>query len=515
MTAPVSTSAPEDVAQPGVRRASIGHAVRSVIPTLGAIGLLVALAAHRYLPLVNADALVPALISTQHLTFFYWGQDRLASLVPALAWPVRDSIWNFRVQMLIAGFAFFGLIAMFVWFHMHATGQRATSGVLALASLVSGLLAMAPMRAIAGYRFIFEQGYALSLVLFLAGGRWLMRPYSRRTLYPHLAGGLVVLASLLVNPSLALLTPAFWILDDDREGRLRRLAAGAGIVAAGFVVGAVAARVLYDGQSYRSEYNDFSVARARHGLHAAVSGVLGSIQLSVAMVIGIACVVALASRWRAFPLRLRVAYLGAPLVGLAWLVVFSGNLWVERNLYEFRYFYTLYAAGMLILAASVTEAILLARGRLSTQRWLSAPRPTALGVLCTVAVVLVVAIPLYAAAHTDIPTLDATEHSVAAARRFDAEFVVGDYWNTWPIVVAGRGAGLDLLGVTYRSDAIDDEIHDAVDDSLARTGAVRVLCTSGDAVACTNDFAAFTGGDWVAAPAANAQPLVIDIRPAP
>ena len=515
MATPASISAPGDMAQPVTRSRSIGHAVRTVMPTIGTIGLLVALAAHRYLPLVNADALLPALISTQHLTFYYWGQDRLASLVPALAWPVRDSIWNFRVQMLIAGFAFFSLMAMFVWFHLHATGQRVTASLLALGSLVSGLLVMAPMRAIAGYRFIFEQGYALSLVLFLAGGRWLMRQYSRQALALHVAGALMVLASLLVNPSVALLSPVFWILDDDREGRLRRLAAGAGIVAAGFIVGSVAARAFYDGPSLRSEYNDFSVARARHGLHAAVSGVLGSIQLSVAMVIGIACIVVLAWRWRSFPLRLRIAYLGAPLFGLAWLVVFSGNRWVERNLYEFRYFFTLYAAGMLILAASVTEAILLARQRLTAPRWLRAPRPIAFGVLCAVTVVLVVAIPLYATAHTDIPTLDATEPPVGAARHFDAEFVVGDYWNTWPIVVAGRGAGLDLLGVTYRSDAIDDQIHDAVDDSVARTGGVRVLCTSGDAVACTNDFAAFTGGSWVAGPAASANPLVIDLRPAP
>ena len=114
MTTPASIRARDDTAEPGTRWASIGHAVRTAIPTIGAIGLLVALAVHRYLPLVNADALVPALISTQHLTFFYWGQDRLASLVPALAWPVRDSIWNFRVQMLIAGFVFFGLLAMFV-----------------------------------------------------------------------------------------------------------------------------------------------------------------------------------------------------------------------------------------------------------------------------------------------------------------------------------------------------------------------------------------------------------------
>ena len=202
--------------------------------------------------------------------------------------------------MLMAGLAFFGLLAMFVWFHLHATGQRVTAGVLALGALVSGLLAMAPMRAIAGYRFIFEQGYALSLVLFLAGGRWLMRRYSRQTLVPHVAGAFVVLAALLVNPSLALLTPVFWILDDDRRGRLGRLAAGAGIVAAGFIIGSVAARLFYDGPSLRSEYNDFSVTRARHGLHAAVSGVLGSIQLSVAVVIGIACIVVLACRWRAF-----------------------------------------------------------------------------------------------------------------------------------------------------------------------------------------------------------------------
>jgi hypothetical protein len=435
--------------------------------------------------------------------------------VPALAWPVRDSIWNFRVQMLIAGFAFFGLMALFVWFHLHATGQRVSAGLLALGSLVSGLMSMAPMRAVAGYRFIFEQGYALSLVLFLAGGRWLMRGYSRQTMTTHVAGAFLVLASLLVNPSVALLTPVFWILDDDREGRLRRLAAGASIVAAGFIFGSVAARLFYDGPSFRSEYNDFSVSRARHGLHAAVSGVHGSIHVVVAMVIGMACIVVLGCRWRSFPLRLRIAYLGAPLVGLAWLVVFSGNAWVERNLYEFRYFYTLYAAGMLILAASVTEAILLACMRLKAPRWFSAPKPVALAVLCAVVVALAVAIPLYAAVHTDIPTLDAAEQPVGAARRFDAKYVVGDYWKTWPIVVAGRGDGLDLLGVTVRSDAIDDQIHTAVDESLARTGKVRLLCASGDAVTCTNDFAMFTGGDWVAGPAANTDPLVIDVHPAP
>ena len=111
-----------------------------------------------------------------------------------------------------------------------------------------------------------------------------------------------------------------------------------------------------------------------------------------------------------------------------------------------------------------------------------------------------VAIPLNAVAHIVIPTLDATEQPVEAALRLDVEFVVGDYWYTWPIVVAGRGAGLDLLGVTQPSDVIDDQIHAAVDDSLARTGRVRLLCTSGrrGSLCSGTTSPRSTGGDWVA-----------------
>ena len=513
MTTATSTSPPGSAVEQGSWRVSVWRGVVMTMPTVGVVGLLVALAAHRYLPLANADAMLPALISTQHLTLFYWGQDRLASVVPAMAWPVRDPIWNFRVQTVIAGFAFFGLLAMFAWFHLHATGRRVTASFLAMTTLVTGILVMMPMRAATGNVFIFEQGYAFSLALFLSGGRWVMRPYSPQALTFYVAGAAAIVASLLVNPSLALLAPMLWILDDTREGRMRRSAAGIGVVIVGFALGAVAARLFYDGPSQQSMYNDFSVARARHGLGAVVSGLLGSLDLSVATVLGVGCITVLALRWQSLPWRLKVVYVVAPVIGFTWILAFSANRWVEFNLFGFRYFYTVYAAGMLWLAGAVAEAGALARNRLPAH---SSGMGTKRSIGVVLGVVLAgvgVAAPLYATAHTDIPTLEATDQHVAAARRFKARLVVGDYWSTWPIVVAGRGDGLDLLGVTFRSVAIEHQIRDSVDDSLARTGHVRLLCPSAEPTACARDFAAFIGRDWAFQPVSTDGPVVIDVHP--
>jgi len=154
--------------------------VLNVALSVVAISLLTGLAIVRYLPWTNADSLLSALISTQRLTVYYWGQDRLASVVPLLAWPVRDELWNYRLQILLLGGAFFSLVWMFVQFHLRATSRRVPVGLAAVSTGLAGLAIMAPFGGYTGFVLIFEQVYALSLTLYLLGARLLVTTSSTR-----------------------------------------------------------------------------------------------------------------------------------------------------------------------------------------------------------------------------------------------------------------------------------------------------------------------------------------------
>jgi len=52
----------------------------------------------------NADGVITALISTQKLTWYFWGQDRFLNFIPALAMPIVDVEWNLRFQIFLRTF---------------------------------------------------------------------------------------------------------------------------------------------------------------------------------------------------------------------------------------------------------------------------------------------------------------------------------------------------------------------------------------------------------------------------
>jgi hypothetical protein len=327
-------------------------------------------------------------------------------------------------------------------------------------------------------------------------------------------GALLILVAILLNPSAVLYVPVLWIVDDGRPGRRKRLGLGVGVTATAFAVGSLSSMVYFDGPR-QPAYFHFSLARAEHGLGKAVNNILAGVHPSILCFFALACIAILGLRWRALPTRLRIAYIGAPIYGLLWLALFSGNEWVEMNFYYGRYFFPVYAAGFFIVAGATAELVGLVHDRLDRLRMMPVwPTGVRLAASCAAAIAAVFVAVVWCAT-TDIPALRATADGVDAARRNDVRFVVGDYWTTWPLVVAGRHAGLDLLGVTFRSVAIRDEITSALNDSLEQTGSVRVLCSSVEADKCTLQFAEFTQRRWsphtISTPL---QPLVLDLRPA-
>jgi hypothetical protein len=126
---------------------------------------------------------------------------------------------------------------------------------------------------------------------------------------------------------------------------------------------------------------------------------------------------------------------------------------------------------------------------------------------------IVVAIVVVGATHID--ALTATSDDLEVIDRYDLRLVAGDYWTTWPVVVAGRDRGLDLLGVSDRSQPIADDIVQEVNTELATTGVVRALCPVGDAGRCASQLAAITDRSWAAQPITSSGPMVIEARPIP
>ena len=52
----------------------------------------------------NADSILPALISTQNVTWYYWGQNRFGNLLPALTSWIGDVDLNLKAQILLRAF---------------------------------------------------------------------------------------------------------------------------------------------------------------------------------------------------------------------------------------------------------------------------------------------------------------------------------------------------------------------------------------------------------------------------
>lgn len=470
--------------------------------------VLVAIAMGLFLGETNADALVPALISTQRLTFFYWGQDRLASLVPLLAWPARDAIWNFYVQSAVLGASFFALVALFAGFHLRRARPGAGPMVLPLSTLAAGLLVIVLVDPITGYTFVFEQPYALSTTVFLLG--------IRATLADHtglrvLGTGLILVAALL-NPFVVALCPVAFLLDDG-PGAVRRAMESVAIAVVALVVSMLASSWFHDGPTQAALYRDFSARRAIDALPTVIRQIAVSVRFVPAALIVVAAVAVLLVRRAALPSRLRLAYVGAPLFGIVWLVVFSGNRWVEVNLHSPRYFFPLYGAALLLITGGAAEATAAIVERLEAR---PTRRTTLRTLIAGIYAVAAVAAVVGAARARSIPVLDEAEPVVELAATSDVQLVAGTYWQVWPAVVRGRSEGLDLWGVTERSVAVRDEIVSIVEGELGAAGRVQAVCVDDDRQVCVDWLSAVTGRAWApgAAPDTSPAPRILQVTPA-
>ncbi len=395
----------------------------------------------------DSDGLIGALFSLQHMTLFYWGQDRFANVVPALATAFGNPTVNVTAQLVLRTAS--GVIAPLFACMFLARGVRDAW----LATLLStGLFLMCAPHTMQHEAFIQASPYGTSFAL--AGIALLMfrralnvRP-SSATLW-QLGATICAAAAYFVNVSLVLLTGPILLGEVLLFGS--ELALVFGLASLGGLALCLIAMTRFAGDTPTPG----GFARTDAGLLALAGEMLGKPgRFILTMLGGSAIVYLLAGRGRrggkdAGPAA-HAALAAFTLVISA--VAVSLSTWVVQNSSHPRYLLPAY-----ILAASIGGSALFS----FTRRFVRSG--DALAVAGSIVLLLATVArpaPSPASGMIDPKRRPVAEAVAAVVLQRSLDGVEGDYWDVWPAVFQSEqeryDAGLPvgrILGVTLRGDA--------------------------------------------------------------
>jgi hypothetical protein len=418
------------------------------------------------------------LVSLQRWTPFYWDQERYGMLVPLLALPVRDPLWNLLLQRFLLALAGLGAVVLLAR-HVLAGRDWPLAGLVA----AGGLLAAAPAPWL--FEYLFDQPYGLALALAL-GGLAVAEPGAdgRRPL-PRVAwGALLVVAAHWVNAAtgvLLLALAAARAVADRLEGGggvRARLAWDAALLAAGLAAGQLLLRLypLFAQRPLRLEVAPLPLAALPSAWAALFANAWREAGAWPAWLWAVAA--AGAALLALAPLRAHLpgalVRAGALLAAALAYALFAGSLrWVEANAFHWRYLAP--SAVLVHLAAASLLAEPLARLR-------RVARPAGLAALA-----LLPAAALAAAGPPSLARVRADLDLVAGRLTPDllrarCDVLAGDYWTVWPavwhaaLVLHREGEVPRVYGLTHRATPTAAAWWE-------RRGAVRICRPAGEEAA--------------------------------
>lgn len=401
-----------------------------------------------------ADSLLGALMSLDRLTWFYWAQDRLGNLIPAMAWVIRDPEWNMTAQVLIRTFSTNVGLLMLVLFL--SPRRIVLKWLCALAVL---LVAFNPIGRQAFW--IEGQPYGPSLALVLlawiahraAGGRPLPQAAGL-----HLAGLAVMATAYYVNQSLLLVTVPLWagvlVLFRRRIDAVMLASALLGYWLAKVHVrwataGGTSAKYGTLTPSLDSLWKSFDQLVAFFDMR-----IVGALVLAAAAA-GLLSALTRPAEDREHLLRAAVMAASA----LAAAAVVSQIDWVRISLYSVRYF-QVYV--VMIAAAAVSVLVDVVADRLPAGR----PKAVAGSLSAGLAAYLIASatFPLdLQCEFRDRVRFAGILKGIELSRENDARLYLGSYWYVWSAIYADRVRDRDVpvFGLAPRWEVLADRLHAA------------------------------------------------------
>lgn len=390
----------------------------------------------------NADSLLPVLVSLEHWTPFFWGQDRFGMPLALAASPIRSGLWNLVAQNTAS-------IALFVA-GLHALLRQLRvdhAEVVALGTLLA--LLVWPSAAVPRVLLTTEQSYAPALGL--VGFALAAAASSRRGTALAIAASVV---AAWLNAGVSLLVVCVGLVGCGWP-RLRRPAA---VMVAGALAGLAGHRLLAEAMPYvidTTHVRALTLERLGPALGTFWSRGYADLVDRGHLVMALAaagCVAAAASaQWRAATVAV-VA--GSVMYGSVMALAFDG---LPRHLAP--------VLAMLVAIGLARLAALL-------------PRIESTGLFGRSAIAAMLVAVLVAAwprsperLRSDLVARFQPE-GTAVALRDGVAAVTGDYWTVWPVVFSATylvpgPPRTPLVPVTLRSDVLSH--------GVAFTPGMRVL----------------------------------------
>ncbi len=478
--------------------ASLRHGLAAFL----ACALLAAMAVNRLAPgTLNADTMLQPLMSLQHTTLFFWGQNRLANLIPFLLSWITAPLPNLWAHLWVFAFSFFAFLAVLAF----AGAARLYPGIawpgrwlLFLAMAAVSLLILLP--ASAAVLLVEGHPYAPSFLLLAIAALILTRAGAGAS--SHAIAFVCLFAAIGLNPSAALVALSLAVLWP--VGLPIRKAAV--IVVAAIVCLAAWLMLSKLGPAPPYSYFDVGLGLLGGDLVQALDAMLDALRPAglavVACLLAVGLFTGLGSP-RSRRERYAVLYLTALAVG--WWIAFATNEWVKTaNQSHFRYF------SVSILALAIAASLLL----FSFVRESGRAARTLFGAACAAAIIGLLWRPPVGWSRYEV--VGNVADYVDFAERNDVTFIVGDYWLSWPTVFELVRRGKPALGLAWRGEGNRAAIVAAIETALRNGKPPRALCIAEPAGDCIEAAGRISGFPWVEAPEscpAN-QCLVIQVKQA-
>ncbi|MBE1159173.1 hypothetical protein [Dyella acidiphila] len=413
----------------------------------------------------NADGILPALMSTQKLTWYYWDQDRFLNLLPALAWPIPDVEWNLRLQVFLR--AFFSFLAPLGILYFFSQSRRLLIPAVALANCIMGLSFAWP----ALFNLYVEcNPFGTSMTL-LALALFTLRRGEGRIGWLLLS---VLIGTVAYATNIALLAMSLpliglsWV-----TGTLPRKQAFTFLLIniASIVLAYLHSKHFGSGLTPINE-----LAISWEAIKAGYQSVAANVSTAALLVLSV-CAMAWGIYAKA-PHRYAIVLL---VLGSAALVgVLSCSIWPQINTYHIRYYI------VFLIAIVAADSYLIVHGLLSLRKLPIPVLPVAAGLLCVEIFIGLHGFSSNYSKLVDNMWLPRSQAVAQTAHAQHAQLIIGDYWEAWPAAFEAnalfpqwKNRYAQTYGASWRAAILSARIQ-----RIAGQHGIRALCMKNDLAFC-------------------------------
>ena len=435
--------------------------------------------ANTFIVGLNSDVIIHSMISLVDVTKFYWGQERLLNVLPALFSPVKDPGLNLYLILLTTAISHFVLLFILSATAVSLWGGKPLSWASASVFIVlSGVFLLTftnyPAFEVAVYHY--EWPLAIDLAVLAV---WCYTAVKRLWLRIPLVF-IITFVAIGVNFSIALIFAGlvtFLLIS-------RHFTWRDGVV--WLLMGATVELFwVIDSNDLRSntfknfKWESFSglIVKTMNNLFLATDGVRLFAAITLIFGIGVLTYLLRGSRLKDLsstgaPLRLLVILFGSGFCA-TWLLFFAQNDWVVINSNHFRYFLPLVYFAMFLLAMVVALIVLS-----WTASW---------GLAVVLAAIFVAATWQlgWLKFSTDFNQANVVKQSAASSNP-QAGYAAGDFWLSWPFVYSQLINNREGVGLALRSEQTRAITSANIANDLTAYGFILVNCYGKDTVKCVD-----------------------------